>query len=191
MENNDNEMEKIIKETEEKAKKEAIIAQVGKMLFLNCTLDRVDKNIIEQCKGFPNCSLYLFGPIRAGKTFAAIAIGRRYSGFTYKRTSTLLRELRSCEKAWQEQELLNSLINSKILILDDLGAEKLTEFTLSFLNELIDFRSMINPNGLIITSNYSIQELGKIYEARLAGRILEMCRLVELPARKIKAKGEK
>jgi DNA replication protein DnaC len=187
----ENDTDKIIRETMEKMKEEEIKAQIGENAFLNYTLDKVDKKIIEQCKGFPNCSLYLFGPVRSGKTFTAVAIGQKYSGFIFKRVSTLLREIRSCEEAWQEQELLNSLINSKILILDDLGAEKLSEFALSILNELIDERNMRNPNGLIITSNYSIQELGKIYEARLASRILEMCRLVELPARKIKAKGKK
>jgi DNA replication protein DnaC len=105
--------------------------------------------------------------------------------------SNLLREIRACETAKQEQETIDHIVNARILVLDDLGAEKVTEFSLGFLNEIIDERNMKNPNGLIITSNYSIQELGKFYDARLASRILEMCRVVELPARKIKSKEGK
>jgi len=189
MENND--MEIIIKETAEKAKRESIIKQVGENAFNNYLIEKIPKEMMPNYKGFPNCSLYLYGAVRSGKTFTAIAIGRKYSGFTFRRISNLLREIRACETAKREQELIDNIVNARILVLDDLGAEKLSEFALSILNEIIDERNMKNPNGLIITSNYSIQELGKFYDARLASRILEMCRVVELPARKIKAKGEK
>ena len=78
-----------------------------------------------------------------------------------------------------ETEIINNLSEANILILDDLGAEKSSEFALQSLYVIIDQRySEIRPT--IITSNLSLGEIAEKVGDRIASRIAGMCKVIEL-----------
>jgi len=77
-----------------------------------------------------------------------------------------------------------------LLVLDDLGAEKSSEYAVQQLFLVIDYR-LRNKKLTFITSNYSINDLGKYVSQRIASRILEMCRVVILPGGDYRLKIQK
>jgi DNA replication protein DnaC len=181
----------IMKKAGEITRNKIIKQQIGDYAFKNYTIDKIDKSILKKCLGYPTKSLYLYGAIGSGKTFTAIALARRFLYFIYKKTYNLSREIRMCKDVKNEIDLIDFYSNAKILVLDGLGTEIINEYYLKRLEEIFDERTRRIPGGLIITSDLCLKDIEKKYGERIALIILEICRLVELPARKIKAKGEK
>ena len=73
---------------------------------------------------------------------------------------------------------MRALTRADLLVLDDAGAEKWTEWTEPTLYTIIDERySYCKP--LIITTNSTLDELEKKIGDRAMDRVLEMCEIVE------------
>ncbi len=68
-----------------------------------------------------------------------------------------------------------------ILIIDDIGAEKINNEALEKYYEIIDSRYDINC-PTIYTSNLSLPELGNVFYKRICSRINRTCKLVQLSA---------
>lgn len=70
-------------------------------------------------------------------------------------------------------------MHPKYLFLDDLGAEKMTDFLFENFYVILDYRySHLLP--CFISSNYSLKEISEKINDRIASRIAEMCVLVQL-----------
>ena len=81
-----------------------------------------------------------------------------------------------------EQKIIDEYSRTGHLILDDLGAEKSSEYTIQSLYLIIDRRySDLMPT--IITSNMSIGEIANTVGDRIASRIAGMCKVIELKGR--------
>lgn len=137
--------------------------------------------------------LFLTGPRGTGKTHLAVAIMRQICMLEATRSVVtrqymrsmpifisvpdLLLEIRDSYRDGAEEterHVIERYSNIPTLILDDLGAEKTTEWALQTLFVIID-RRYRNVLRTIITSNLSLEELsGKIGD-RIASRIAEMC----------------
>lgn len=140
----------------------------------------IPKNVLLQCKGYPKYGLYIYGGIGVGKTYTSIAIGKHFGNFLYKKVSDIVRDVRACKTALDEYEYINKIVNQRHLIIDDIGVEKLTEFSYSIVYEVLDKRTLYNPEALIINSNLTISELAKVYDDRIASRIAGICKLVKI-----------
>jgi len=83
----------------------------------------------------------------------------------------------------ESQDQLEKIKNIELLILDDLGVEKVTDWTEEFLQSLVDYRySRCFP--IIYTSNNSLQKLpnkflGESVGSRLVSRIIHSCFIIE------------
>jgi len=66
-----------------------------------------------------------------------------------------------------------------VLLLDDLGAEKPTEFSRATLGLLID-RAYRDDAYIIVTSNFDFQGLAERIDERTADRLVEMCQAIKL-----------
>ena len=118
-------------------------------------------------KKLPQNSLYIFGSYGTGKTYLAAAIsnavlegGKRV---VYTRFGELCRDVqRAFDKGSKESEeaILHKYKACPLLVLDDLGKEKYTDWSLALLFELIDarYRRMLPT---VITANYSLAETVK------------------------------
>ena len=78
-----------------------------------------------------------------------------------------------------EKSIIDSLTTERPLILDDIGAEKTSDWSLQTLYTIID-RRYRNEYRTIITSNLTPQELGYKLGDRIASRIAGMCKVIEL-----------
>lgn len=83
------------------------------------------------------------------------------------------------EKGEGEQGIEDELKTEAILLIDDFGAEKQTEWNTEIMYRLINFRYE-NMLRTFFASNLSIQQLAERSGDRLASRIVEMCEVVEM-----------
>lgn len=130
-------------------------------------------------------SLLLIGPTGTGKTHTAYAALRllsesRRSTVTWRAASTAVffgdqrpMDGRDPEPAYQRYA------TAPVLLLDDLGATKNTEWTEETLYRLIDHRyTHCLPS--IFTTNVKPSDLGRRLGERIASRLAEMCRTLPL-----------
>lgn len=125
--------------------------------------------------------LLFYGPVGTGKSFAAACIANALiSGLnTVVMTSLvkLLQQISSFNDKYSEEDLIRDLMRPKLLILDDLGAERSTDFALEKVYNIIDSRYR-SHKPLILTTNLTLQEMKEntdIRYARIYDRVFEMC----------------
>lgn len=81
---------------------------------------------------------------------------------------------------YTERDVLDRYTSSKaLLVLDDLGAEKVSDWSRQMLFTLID-RRYRRMQQTIVTTNLSLDELAAHYDARVPDRLLEMGTIINL-----------
>lgn len=130
-----------------------------------------------------NQSYFIWGGCGTGKTFLACLIAlaqinQEFKSFFLTSTSLFYKLNPFEQKKDFIAEVRNEVLQSHCLILDDLGAEKSSDWTNSTLFDVINHRYNENAQT-IITSNFDIKTLQKRwgnYEGmRVGRRITEMC----------------
>lgn len=148
------------------------------------------KRFVDQYRAGSKQGLYLFGIPGSGKTHLAAAIGNAVLSARFMTAPELLLSIKKTFKDdGADDSLLDSLSQTKLLILDDLGSEKPTEWVKETLFILIDRRYTHNL-PTVITSNYSLDELKMRLGYRIASRIAEVCEMVELRPNDYRIKGK-
>lgn len=78
-----------------------------------------------------------------------------------------------------EKEIIDQYADSDCLILDDLGAEKTSKYSLQTLYTLLD-RRYREERQTVITSDLSLDALAKKLDDRIASRIAGLCKVLTL-----------
>ena len=159
-------------------------------LYENEDMDRAVRIAKEFAASFPLCAkgLLLIGPTGIGKTHIAMAVLREVTlrGFhgIYYNTRELLSALRATYNAkapQSEAEILNQVVRAELLVLDDLGAERFTEWMDDMMHLVIDGRYNRRLQT-ILTTNYpddkNLENLSSLrvrIGTRIYSRLSEMC----------------
>lgn len=177
---------KLIKIIEENKRNASIPA-----IFQNAKYDMIDNleyrkyayNYTEKFTEVGKRGMLLYGDVGTGKSFMASCIANRLlnKGFSVKWTTTLEFVDKGCfYNADDYNYYIDSIIYPDLLIVDDLGAERNTEFAIERVQEMIDRRSA-SGKPMIISTNLELNAMmgeQNIARKRTYDRIIESCRPV-------------
>lgn len=188
-------------ERAEKRKKAEKIKAIKEKCFINKNQmnytfdnadDRTDKGLLTKTKNYANAfdemledniGLFLFGSVGSGKTYLACAIAneiieKHEYRVKMKNFAQILNDLQSGGFNLDRNEYINTLTSPKLLILDDFGIERNTEYALENIYNVINAR-YLKAKPTIITTNLDYGDIEKEQEsvslARIYSRLLEMC----------------
>ena len=146
------------------------------------------EKIYENIKGsyLPNftsedSNLLFYGESGNGKTFLSWCIAKELldRGFLviYKTSSDLIRDLKDI--SFNNNFFLEDLlINCDLLIIDDLGAEQVTDFSTNELFNLIN-KKLLNNKKMIISTNLNLPDIEKTYTTRIYSRVVGNFKLLK------------
>lgn len=129
-------------------------------------------------------SLAILGPTGTGKTWIAMALTRLLLTedvvpVTVVTAADLMAALRPSSVAEHADLDVMGFAVAPVLVLDDLGSEKMSEWTEEQLYRLADERSR-NARPTIVTSNSDGPQLRERYGARIIGRLFGGAALIKL-----------
>ena len=187
------------KEEEDRRRKdmEAVEALRGRSLMDSRLKDATFENIqttdanarnLKLCKSYAerfdqmvkkNQGLLLYGGVGTGKTFAAACIANYLLERQCPVVMTSFIKLLESAKGFDEEfnKAIQRLNKVKLLIIDDLGAERDTGFAIEKVYDIIDSRYRAKL-PVILTTNLSLEEMKSaddIRYARIYDRIFEQC----------------
>ena len=133
--------------------------------------------------------IYIHGEVGCGKTHVAYAIKKHWDSLVSKpaifwNTPELIREIKldfdrqPIDKTRVEESLIGQE-KQPLLFLDDIGAEKMTDFVAETFYLIVNDR-YVHVRPVIYTSNLSIEELAERTGDRIASRIAESCDIIKL-----------
>lgn len=119
--------------------------------------------------------LLMCGATGLGKTHLSLAIAneviRRGYGVIYVSAPAVIAHYeKQMRQRSDNDELLDMITDCDLLIIDDLGTEFNSQFSVSHLYNLINSR-ILSHKPVIINTNLSIRELEKVYGDRLVSRL--------------------
>ncbi len=180
--------ERILKEQElldEAFKSSRMSLRFKQRIFENFVPESDTQKAYEIASEFlPNGNGLLFlGDCGVGKTHLAAAIANRQIGkmpTLFISCPDFLFELREeISKKGKPSHLFDLARRVQLLILDDIGAEKSSEWVQETLFVLINYRyEHMLPT--IFTSNCSLKELEEKVGKRITSRMIEMCRCIRM-----------
>lgn len=126
-----------------------------------------------------NQGLLFYGGVGTGKTFAAACIANHLLSQRVPVIMTSFVKLLESMQGFSEDDsaLIARLNRAKLLVIDDLGAERSTDYALEKVYDIVDSRYRAKL-PIILTTNLSMTELKEstdIRYTRIYDRIFEMC----------------
>lgn len=121
-----------------------------------------------------NENILFFGSPGTGKTFMTYCISKALldSGFlvVYRTSDELMRDLKDI-RFNNNFELEDLLLNCDLLVIDDLGAEQVTDFSTTELFTLLN-KKLLSNKKILISTNLNLEELKQTYAERITSRLL-------------------
>ncbi|MFV9511824.1 ATP-binding protein [Tepidibacillus sp. LV47] len=141
---------------------------------------------------FPNGKgLLLTGPVGTGKTHIAAAIAneliKQFYTVIFRNVVDIISLIVSTYHQSEKTilEIINTFTKADLLIIDDLGKEKMTEHTSTVLYQIIN-KIYEDEKPIIITTNFTSEKLEQNLGERgnaIVSRLTEMCRPIVLSGR--------
>lgn len=157
---------------------------------------RIMATVVEFLKDYCACfttadkGLLMIGKTGLGKTHLSLAVVNRLidRGFNvyYGTAQNILDRLQKVQFSRAvDDELDDDLYCSDLLVIDDLGTEMVTTFTVSALYNLLNTRL---GNGLptVISTNLTLDELEQTYSQRFTSRLVGNCDIIAFYGRDIR-----
>lgn len=149
-----------------------------------CSFENYTGNdrLVETLRNEKENSIVLSGKTGCGKTHLAVSILREAGiydflhGAFFITAPEMLLKIRTAfspTATESEEEIIKKFAGFELLVLDDLGAEKTTEYSITTLYLILDRRNRENRRT-IVTTNLSLQDVEETLGARIASRLSDM-----------------
>lgn len=139
------------------------------------------ESVLDFCKTYAaefsqkSSSLLLYGHTGLGKTHLSLAIAGKVVeagyGVIYSSAQNLFNKLEKEKFGRSDGNTEENILGCDLLIIDDLGAEFTTQFTVSALYNIVNSREL-EGKPTIISTNLTPEQLLSTYSERIASRIL-------------------
>lgn len=139
------------------------------------------ESVLDFCKTYAaefsqkSSSLLLYGHTGLGKTHLSLAIAGKVAedghGVIYSSAQNLFNKLEKEKFGRSDGNTEENILGCDLLIIDDLGAEFTTQFTVSALYNIVNSREL-EGKPTIISTNLTPEQLLSTYSERIASRIL-------------------
>lgn len=138
---------------------------------------KVSQQFINNFEDTKEKNLLFTGTTGIGKTYISSCIANDIikKGYTvlYQTAPVLLDNIFSYKyDSNNSKELYNNLFNVNLLIIDDLGTENLTAAKFTEIFTILNSRLLTPNTKTIISTNFSLEELSKLYDSRILSRII-------------------
>lgn len=137
--------------------------------------------VMQSWKPGDEWGVMLQGAPGCGKTHLMLAFAHHWilhgRSIFFKRVSTMFEELRMGYETGTYNATMTQLLNHPLLVLDDIGAEKATDWVGEKLFQLLDHR-LIHHLPTFFTTNWNATELDSRLHARIISRLREMAVLI-------------
>lgn len=166
--------------------------------FEDYKVDNFNRAAVDFAKNIFNLKVgaYFYGACGTGKTFLASIIAQEFmragKSAVFIKVPSLLDDIKATfDNNGNELKILDKLRAANLVVLDDFGMEKSTQWAGSTLCKVLDMR-YDNPTGrTIVTSNLSLDELAEQLDnpekeranlngSRIADRLSEICKPILL-----------
>lgn len=170
-----------------KLRKESLMdSKFRSISFKNFVINQYNEKCFRLCKRYAtafdkmmekNMGLLMYGGVGTGKTFAAACIANYLLDQKIPVVMISFIKLLEMLEKNADNDIIQNLQSAKLLVLDDLGAERRTSYALEKVYNIIDarYRSKL---PVILTTNLTMDEMmdaeSMQYE-RIYDRIFEMC----------------
>lgn len=154
--------------------------------------------ILNYCKAYANNfktdskSLLMRGATGLGKTHLSLSIANELlaKGFSvaYVSAPDILFQLERAHFSYEydkEQDLISTLTDCDLLIIDDLGTEFTTNYTNTQIYNIFNNR-ILRSKPVIINTNMTIKELENVYSQRFVSRVMGTCDKLDFVGRDIR-----
>lgn len=139
------------------------------------------ESVLNYCKTYAtdfsrrSPSLLLYGKTGLGKTHLSLAVAGKAVesgyGVIYTSAQNLFNKLEKEKFGRSDGNTEETILDCDLLIIDDLGAEFTTQFTVSALYNIINSREL-EGKPTVISTNLTPEQLTSTYSERIASRIL-------------------
>lgn len=139
------------------------------------------ESVLDFCKTYAadfstkSSSLLLYGHTGLGKTHLSLAIAGKVTengyGVVYSSAQNLFNRLEKEKFGRSDGNTEESILECDLLIIDDLGTEFTTQFTISALYNIVNTREL-EGKPTIVNTNLTPEQLLSTYDERIASRIL-------------------
>ncbi len=148
-----------------------------------------DQHLVAYASNWQRRWLLILGPVGTGKTWRAAAVAGEMSLFgVWPKYVTAQGFIESCQQSFRREGSSPESVRSdfldkdssenNLLVIDDLGAESNSDFSMEQLDALFD-AAYGEESSLVVTSNLTLNQIAK-RSARVADRLVGMCDVVRL-----------
>lgn len=141
-----------------------------------------------------NGGILFTGGVGTGKTHAIVALIKglanskgNFSECRFDDIGSITRCLRDSIANGSYEQVYERYLNRRVLIMDDLGTENITDFLKEFFHNIVNDRyNSMRP--IVASTNLNSKELSERYGERVYSRLLDMCRVVKLKGKDRRSK---
>lgn len=135
-------------------------------------------------------NLLFYGDSGTGKTFLSCCVAKELldNGYlvVYRTIDELIKNLKEV-KFNNNYELEEFLVNCDLLIIDDLGAEQITDFSTTEFFNLLN-KKLLKKKKILISTNLTPFDISKTYTERISSRLLGNFKLYKFYSEDIRIK---